>query len=190
MKTRYGFVSNSSSSSFVVAFPTNLELTEQSVHDYLYPNGEEEFSPWSHISSKITSHDAVNALLSGIVEQRKLLRGEGDPKDAQELYDSIVDHFDEVEELGAPVSVWERLPDNYYSLTQAERDAARDAASEIFDREYEAYVPKVKEYLNKMCGEGVELMRFSFSDNDGRFWSIMEHGGIFHNVKHWAVSHH
>lgn len=36
MKTRHGFVSNSSSSSFIVAFPNDMEVTTDNVQEYLF----------------------------------------------------------------------------------------------------------------------------------------------------------
>ena len=40
MKVRQGFVSNSSSSSFIVAFPKDFEITSDNVRQYLF--GEQE----------------------------------------------------------------------------------------------------------------------------------------------------
>ena len=40
MKCRNGFVSNSSSSSFIVAFPKDIEMTEAAVKKYLFQEDE------------------------------------------------------------------------------------------------------------------------------------------------------
>ena len=32
--------------------------------------------------------------------------------------------------------------------------------------------------------------RFHYADEDGGFWCVMEHGGIFDNVPHERTSHH
>jgi hypothetical protein len=38
--------------------------------------------------------------------------------------------------------------------------------------------------------KGRFITRFTYSDNDGEFFSMMEHGNIFRNVNHVYVSHH
>lgn len=38
--------------------------------------------------------------------------------------------------------------------------------------------------------KGKFITRFTYSDNDGQFFSLMEHSGIFHNLNHIYVSHH
>ena len=38
--------------------------------------------------------------------------------------------------------------------------------------------------------KGKFITRFTYSDNDGSFFSMMEHGNIFRNVNHIYVSHH
>ena len=38
MKIRTGFVANSSSASFVIAFPKDLDLVGRKLHDYLFPD--------------------------------------------------------------------------------------------------------------------------------------------------------
>ena len=37
---------------------------------------------------------------------------------------------------------------------------------------------------------GAFFSRFTYSDNDGEFFSMMEHGGIFGNLHHIRISHH
>ena len=37
MKIRSGFVSNSSSASFIIAFPKDMDLVGRKLHDYLFP---------------------------------------------------------------------------------------------------------------------------------------------------------
>jgi hypothetical protein len=35
-----------------------------------------------------------------------------------------------------------------------------------------------------------KIYNFTFSDDSGDFWSMMEHSGIFQNLKHIEDSHH
>jgi hypothetical protein len=53
-----------------------------------------------------------------------------------------------------------------------------------------AYIEKFKAKIPELAGPNMDLYEFTYSDNDGHFWSVMEHGGIFNNVKHWVRSNH
>jgi hypothetical protein len=40
------------------------------------------------------------------------------------------------------------------------------------------------------ANKGAFITRFTYSDNEGSFFSMMEHGDIFHNLNHIQTSHH
>src|ERR1035437_7346585 len=57
--------------------------------------------------------------------------------------------------------------------------------------DWEAYEAAVQEQgdvlleaFKKKVGDGVDLYIFEFSDNDGDFFCVLEHGGTFDNVDH------
>src|SRR4030065_787612 len=66
MKIRNGFVSNSSSSSFIVAFSKDIELTKESIKDYLF--GEQKFITGNDDS--ITTDEATDIILKDMINQK------------------------------------------------------------------------------------------------------------------------
>ena len=66
MKIRAGFVSNSSSSSFIVAFPKDIKLTKESIKDYLF--GEQKFI--TNYDDSITTDEATNIILKDMINQK------------------------------------------------------------------------------------------------------------------------
>jgi hypothetical protein len=189
MKVRTGFVSNSSSSSFVVAFPKGIELTEEALHNYLFSGGEETICAYDWLG-KITSWDVVKSILHDMKEQREVLDKPDGHEDRVDHKEKIFSVFED-EFPGAPASVWDRLPRNFYNMPNDRQEAARLYAEE----QYLAEAEKFNEFLEgelakQFSGKDVELFYFVFNDNDGAFWSTMEHGDVFHNVKHWRQSNH
>ena len=146
MKKRLGFVSNSSSSSFIVAFkekPTTIE----ELRDLLFPGKEltdpyVETTHWDETTMYITIQEALEIVLRELEEQN----GTDDLKKAEELFSSG----------------WSGSP----------------------------YLEEAAGFLkrNKDC----KLYRFCYADEDGRFWSAMEHGGLFNNLDDavYCISNH
>lgn len=72
-KIRNGFVSNSSSSSFVVAFPKKMKLTKESIKQHLYGDSERIPSPWGSCITDcvdgLSTEDASSQILRDIEYQ-------------------------------------------------------------------------------------------------------------------------
>jgi len=172
MKIRSGFVSNSSSSSFIVAFPsvpnTVEELQEMIFGDekiypnpyiweandrYGWPAEEVAETVWKDLQSRgtITREQALEAAQNGYLDEA----------DRPE-YPS---HTIQDPELRA--KAWDE-----YS---AKSDAANRSVAEKF--------------LDKVP-EGHVLAEFEYSDNDGPYFTALEHGPLFMKLLHLRVSHH
>jgi hypothetical protein len=153
MKHRNGFVSNSSSSSFIVAFPKGtVKLPKEKMKARL----------------------------------KKLL-------------------FDKDEFVGK-YSVDEVL-DTLHRNISSEDDSAivqikctcphcgKDVGGVIVDSEYNENEPRWK-YEKETVMDFVrgnpdsDICFFMFSDEDGDYYGMLEHGDIFHNVPNIVVSHH
>ena len=49
-----------------------------------------------------------------------------------------------------------------------------------------------KKYLQEFIGENTnkQFFIFEYSDNDGRFYTTLEHGNLFKNLEHLRISKH
>ncbi len=174
MKTRHGFVSNSSSSSFVVAFPHKpknvTELQEMLFGDAnTYPN------PYHYEDDPRSQRNWPAAEIASIVfNDMKGQRGNkkrireamngyfpGQPKLEQPKYDTGKKY-----EWGGIVydyDAWDKDLQVFYE-EEAERFMAKNPDAKIFT--------------------------FRYADEDGRLGSAMEHGDLFHKLPHVRISRH
>ena len=166
MKVRQGFVSNSSSSSFIVAFPRGMEINETSVHEYLYGKNPITLSSYG---DGISSTDATAAIVRAMKDQV--------PNNQKELDDALGGYLED-----APA---------YYDIVTADRDDTelREQQWKEYRALGDAHRSKTLNAITKEWGD-VDLYVFTFSDNDGHFWSTMEHGPTFDNVRHKRISNH
>jgi hypothetical protein len=132
MKTRLGFVSNSSSSSFIVAF---------------------------------------DAIPNSPAELKKLLF---DDKTAIGYYDKAITTE------RATYTIWDDMQSNNpLDKNQLE--------SYIYD-DYEGENKVIEDFVNKHTN--AIFFEFSYADEDGPYFSVMEHGGVFDALPHLTFSHH
>lgn len=164
MKTHVGFVSNSSSSSFVVAFPekpTNIKK----VRKILFPDFSENviFHPNDN-----TLVYPISKVCRTIIEDIKNQH----PNDKQRIKDAIVNGW---------FSSYEGLPGYpHYVLYRGGEDGEKEVknrANNIIER-----------FLNKYKNSYIYV--FYYGDNDGDYYSTLEHGGVFENIPNIRTSYH
>jgi hypothetical protein len=169
MKIRTGFVSNSSSSSFVVFFPREPKNVDD-VKDMLFKDEIEYLNPYhdEHNSYGWSADKVSKTVWKDICDQEK-----NNIEKAKRLFSSGY-----IEEPGAPsyddfnhIKDWRKLSDAY---------------SDACDRYAEK---KIKEFLKNISVEPV-FYCFRYSDNDGEYFSALEHGNLFHRLKHVRISNH
>lgn len=168
MKERTGFVSNSSSSSFIVKFdkdPTDINNLREMM-------GDCGVDPYGYaISTEKVVETIHNYITNGCEE---------DPEDGLSL-----DSWDLEESLGNSLS------EAGLCIYNLESDELKE---ELLIK-HRKYLVTLKASVRGMSEEEYREVNkftknFSFSDEDGPFWSSMEHGGVFRNVEHEMESHH
>ncbi len=161
MKTRTGFVSNSSSSSFVVAF-NKVPETQEELREQLFPNGETGYVYEGLLGINTYSVEKV----AGAVWQ--------DMKDMQPLNEAeIIEVFKSGYIDGMPSFAYD-----FGALSNEEAD--------VLDNEHVAEVAN-KFYSQH---HGYKFYSFHYSDNDGDFDAALEHGELFHSLPHFVISNH
>jgi len=173
VKIRNGFVSNSSSSSFVVAFP-EMPTSAEHVKKMMFGDDETFPNPYP-ISYSNRENEAEFPTM----------------KIAETVYNDILEQkVNDKKNITEGFHGWlEGAPDIDYSynkeLTQEERN-----------KEWDNYIKADNKFRKDTANTFIKerkdkfIYTFEYSDNDGDYFCTMEHGGIFDNIDHIRVSRH
>ena len=179
MKTRNGFVSNSSSSSFVVAFD-KTPATKTELRDLMFDPDQTRY-PEPYGDGFFPTEEVVNVVWGNMQEPATDdewggIDGSG-PMTAEQVRSEFNNGYLEGE------------PDRWRSLSDFDNDDEWRASLDAVEKEREKYARKV---ADEFMGEnpGKVFFRFHYSDNDGSFYCAMEHGNLFHKLTHFRISHH
>jgi len=159
VKIRNGFVSNSSSSNFIVVFDKKPK-SQDDLKKKLFPNQDVFPNPYPEFQDPKSWPTAqVVATIWEMIKEQK-------PNNKEAILDAISQGY------------YEGYP---------EMDLLKQGDFDEFEKAWKAGAEKLAKrfYLpNKF------VYVFSFSDNDGEYWSALEHGDTFENVKHIRISCH
>ncbi|MFA5135247.1 MAG: hypothetical protein WC505_05715 [Patescibacteria group bacterium] len=200
MKIRTGFVSNSSSSSFIVIFP----------HD---PTSAADVMEMMFGAEDMTRYDLSPDRIAQRVWQ-DIEWNRNDPDNAETMREQAfsgncgVDDSDILFEMLGPEpdrndprwSEWKRCRHDPWSmyvgsviravLGRRDENTSAEKQQERFDTEmsmYNAYHDKVKARLEAEIAERKYYV-FEYGDENGD--GALEHSDIFSHLPHWQISHH
>lgn len=166
MKIRTGFVSNSSSSSFLVAFKEKPSSAEE-LQKLLFEDVK-EYPDQFHKPSYSTS-EIAEIVFRDIVEEKI------SDLSMENLCNSILDIGGYLEEYPDDVS---EDDEDYLEYLDTHNKQAREFAKDL------------AETLLKECEEEKIYIEFSYCDEMGSLSSALEHGNLFYRLNHVTISCH
>ena len=162
MKIRTGFVSNSSSSSFVVAFP-RIPQNVDDMKKMLFGDEESYFVGDKYTKISITAEEAATTVFRDFLEQ-------GNPASFEEISKT----------LKSDIS-FDTLDKYKNGDGSIDWDGYNYASAKYGNECTESFMKK---------NEGKFIFIFSYADEDGAYFSAMEHQGLFTNLEHERISNH
>lgn len=167
MKIRNSFVSNSSSSSFIVAFPKRPKSAKE-LQKMLFGEKQEFHSNWG---DKFWTAKEVTAIVWHDLKSQKPMNLESVAKGitcGSYLYDYGLE-----------------FP--HYSL-EFGSDEYKEAWEQFRCKEGQMSKEHADKFLKK--NPNTVVFRFEYSDNDGDLYSNMEHNDLFQRLPHIQIPNH
>jgi len=166
MKIRMGFISNSSSSSFIVVFDKRPK-TKKELKELLFGDRKEYHDPYS--SEYWPTDDVVDIVWNDLKGQRSMTM----EKIAKEIDAGWFDDRPEFPDL------------------DIEDREKYDAGWKKYENDsLKAAMRRAEVYFGHAVKEGKLIVNFHYSDNDSKLSCAMEHGDLFEKLEHDTVSHH
>ncbi len=189
MKIRLSFVSNSSSSSFIVGF-AKIPTTVAEMKEMLFADGRQYVSAGdSCLSANKVSEIAfqslqnINPILSFDEMYEEVNTGwyEGAPEAVD------FSQYKKVFELEKQFKLEHGEKENWIDYPEWKK-VINEAREKSFQKRKEADKLKSKELWDKMSG--LNIYCFVYADDEGDVGKVMEHGDVFRCLPHQRISCH
>jgi hypothetical protein len=175
-KYRFGFVSNSSSSSFVVSFPKNMKITSKNIKKYLFSDldDNQEMQGWD-----VTVRDIAEALAKRMTEQKERALNNlpsseqcGDETDGELVINTLANSL-----TGAPEFDWDTWSDVFDDKLE------RYSIEQKYASEQDKFiVNSVLPFIDQKKQSDFDLYFFEFCDSASQVETVMETCDIFKNA--------
>jgi hypothetical protein len=172
MKVRSGFVSNSSSSSFIVAFPCGFVPTAVAIQDYLF--GTRQEITVDEGDESITCTEAATLIYQQMSGQA--------PNDHLLIDEALSGYLPGEPEYYKYVT-FSPYDQEHLTARRAQEKAFRQAR---IDYQQKWWAQKQQE----MRAAQYDLYVFEFGDNHGVIAPVIERGRTFSKVPYAKISHH
>lgn len=175
MKTRKGFVSNSSSSSFVVSFSPVPRCAEE-MKKMLFGDKDVYSNPYWEYSRTETPSWPTTLVAETVFGD---LENQPRPLTTDEIVEQLLSGWF----AGMPEFSWDDPNRPKWS---------EDGYEECYDKEDKEIKAVAKEIVKKFFEDNPEHLfyKFEYSDNDSDYFCALEHGNLFDRLPHITISHH
>lgn len=170
MKIRNGFVSNSSSSSFIVAIPKSVDVSDPAqLREALFGDKENVYGYECHFSTERVAQTVSDDFSAQ----------DGKLEDVAKYLARTASEYD----FGS-------FPSYPYYSDYEDKEAHGEAIEEYKQKTLEAATEEANKFSSESPEKTHNFFQVDYGDDDGEYYSVLEHGGIFDNVKHIRISHH
>lgn len=176
MKIRSGFVSNSSSSSFIIAIPKDIK-TVGTLQDYIFGTQKTVLPEYGDACYAVS--DVAHRVFEDMLKA-------GPRTEDQLVEDYCHGWTDEYEQAKSQVEATLGGRSLYEVHDHDEWNKYHDKVDKIHKR---LATKKIKAFLKK-CPPDCNFYRLVYGDENGQFEATIEHGDVFGRIPHLITSMH